>query len=59
MGNQEHTPARGEDPVFGGHEIGIGFAGTRDKAGGNLEGTAFAGKRSIRFEAELKLICAA
>ena len=45
--------------MFGGHEIGIGFAGTRDEAGGNLEGTAFAGKRSIRFEAELKLICAA
>ena len=59
MGNQEHTPARGEDPVFGGHEIGIGFAGTCDAEGGNLEGTALAGKRSIRFEAELKLICAA
>ncbi len=27
--------------------------------GGTLEGTALAGKRSIRFEAELKLICAA
>jgi len=26
MVNQEHTPARGEDPVFGGHEIGIGFS---------------------------------
>ena len=59
MVNQEHTPARGEDPVFGGHEIGIGFSGTCDAKGGNLEGTALAGKRSIRFEAELKLICAA
>jgi hypothetical protein len=59
MVNQEHTPARGEDPVFGGHEIGIGFAGTCDAQGGNLEGTALAGKRSIRFEAELKLICVA
>ena len=57
MVNQEHTPARGEDPVFGGHEIGIGFSGTCDKQGGRLEGTALAGKRSIRFEAELKLIC--
>ena len=59
MVNQEHTPARGQDPVFGGHEIGMGFAGTCDAEGGTLEGTALAGKRSIRFEAELKLICAA
>ena len=57
MVNQEHTPARGADPVFGGHEIGIGFSGTCDAEGGRLEGTALAGKRSIRFEAELKLIC--
>jgi len=59
MVNQEHTPARGEDPVFGGHEIGIGFSGTCDAKGGILEGTALAGKRSIRFEADLTLICAA
>jgi len=57
MVNQEHTPARGEDPVFGGHEIGIGFSGTCDAQGGRLEGTALAGKRSIRFEAVLELIC--
>jgi hypothetical protein len=57
MVNQEHTPARGEDPVFGGHEIGIGFSGTCDAQGGTLEGTALAGKRSIRFEAALELIC--
>src|SRR4029079_13319523 len=50
MINQEHTPARGEDPVFGGHEIGIGFSGTCDAQGGTLEGTALAGKRSIRFD---------
>ncbi|MCS3763137.1 hypothetical protein [Bradyrhizobium centrosematis] len=56
MVNQEHTPARGEDPVFGGHEIGIGFAGTCDGKRGMLEGTAFMGKRSIRFEARLELI---
>jgi len=59
MVNQEHTPARGEDPVFGGHEIGIGFAGTCDARDAVLEGTALAGKRSIRFEARLELICAA
>ena len=59
MVNQEHTPARGQDPVFGGHEIGIGFAGTCDAQGGSLEGTALAGKRSVRFEAVLKLISGA
>jgi len=59
MVNQEHTPARGEDPVFGGHEIGIGFSGTCNAGGGSLEGTALAGKRSIRFEAQLRLIYAA
>ena len=29
--NQEHTPAKGENPVFGGHEVGIGFTGTCDE----------------------------
>ena len=33
--NQEHTPAKGENPVFGGHEVGIGFTGTCDEAGLN------------------------
>ena len=28
--NQEHTPAKGEHPLFGGHEVGIGFAGSCD-----------------------------
>ena len=27
MLNQEHTPAKGENPVFGGYEVGIGFSG--------------------------------
>jgi hypothetical protein len=54
--NQEHTPAKGEVPVFGGHEVGIGFTGTCNEAGAGLEATAFAGKRSIRLAAELKLI---
>ncbi len=31
--NQEHTPAKGENPVFGGHEVGIGFSGTCDERG--------------------------
>ncbi len=35
--NQEHTPAK-DDPVFGGHEVGIGFSGTYDEARGRAGG---------------------
>ena len=52
--NHEHTPSQGERPVFGGYEVGIGFSGTYDREGAEAEGTALAGKRSIRFKAELK-----
>ena len=54
--NQEHTPAKSEHPLFGGHEVGIGFSGRCDAAGAEIEATALAGKRSIRFAATLKLI---
>ena len=54
--NQEHTPAKGENPVFGGHEVGIGFSGTCDEEGAQLEATALAGKRSLRLNAVLKLM---
>jgi T3SS negative regulator,GrlR len=54
--NQEHTPAKGENPVFGGHEVGIGFTGTCDEAGAELEAIALAGKRSLRLAATLKLM---
>lgn len=54
--NQEHTPSVRENPVFGGHEIGIGFAGTCDQQGALLEATALAGKRSLRLTAVLKLM---
>jgi hypothetical protein len=54
--NQEHTPTRGENPVFGGHEVGIGFAGTCDDQGALLDATALAGKRSLRMTAVLKLL---
>lgn len=56
MLNQEHTPSLGEVPVFGGYEIGIGFSGTCDAKGAELEATALAGKRSLRLQASLKLI---
>ncbi len=54
--NQEHTPAKGENPVFGGQEVGIGFSGTCDQSGARLEATALAGKRSLRLAAELTLM---
>jgi hypothetical protein len=54
--NQEHTPAVGEIPVFGGHEIGIGFSGTCHEAGAELDAIALAGKRSLRLTATLKLM---
>ena len=54
--NQEHTPATGENPVLGGHEVGIGFSGTCDDNGALLEATALAGKRSLRMTAVLKLM---
>jgi hypothetical protein len=54
--NQEHTPAKSEHPIFGGHEVGIGFAGTCGDQGALLEATALAGKRSLRLTAVLKLM---
>lgn len=56
MLNQEHTPAKGENPVFGGYEVGIGFSGTCTADSGELEGIALAGKRSLRLAASLKLM---
>ena len=54
--NQEHSPAKGENPIFGGHEVGIGFSGTCNAQGAELEATALAGKRSLRLTAVLKLM---
>lgn len=56
MLNQEHTPAKGDNPVFGGYEVGIGFSGTCTEDSGDLEGIALAGKRSLRLAASLKLM---
>lgn len=57
--NQEHTPAVGENPIFGGHEVGIGFSGTCTAEGAELEAIALVGKRSVRLTAVLKLMRAA
>jgi len=54
--HQEHTPTWGQNPIFGGREVGIGFSGTYDDQGALLEATALAGKRSLRLTAVLKLI---
>ena len=45
--------------MFGGHQVGIGFSGTCDQQGAELEAIALAGKRSIRLTAVLKLMRAA
>jgi hypothetical protein len=52
--NHEHTQSKGERPLFGGYEVGIGFSGTYTDDGAIAEATALAGKRSIRFSAVLK-----
>jgi hypothetical protein len=57
--NHEHTPSQGERPVFGGHEVGIGFSGTYTDEGAVVEATALVGKRSIRFSAVLKKLAEA
>ena len=57
--NHEHTRSRGERPVFGGYEVGIGFSGTYADKGAVAEATALAGKRSIRFSAVLKKLAEA
>jgi hypothetical protein len=54
--NQEHTPGRSTHPVFGGHEVGIGFSGSCDDSGAAWEATALAGKRSLRLAATLTLL---
>jgi hypothetical protein len=50
------TTAKGEYPIFGGHEVGIGFSGSCDDQGVRLEATALAGRRSLRLTADLKLV---
>jgi hypothetical protein len=54
--NQEHTPAKGEVPLFGGHDVGIGISGTCDQQGAEAEAVALVGARSVRCKAMLKLM---
>lgn len=52
--NREHTPSRGQRPLFGGKDVGIGFTGTYTDDGAEADSTALAGKQSIRFKAVLR-----
>lgn len=54
--NQEHTPAFSAHPLFGGHEVGIGFSGRCGDGSAEFEASAFVGKRSLRLKAELTLL---
>jgi hypothetical protein len=54
--NQEHTPAKGEVPLFGGHEVGIGISGTCNENGAEAEAVALVGARSVRCKAVLKIM---
>ena len=54
--NRSHTPHYGERPVFGQHDVGIGFTGTYTDSGAEADATALAGKQSIRFKAVLALL---
>lgn len=53
--NEEHTAAK-SDPVFGGHEVGIGFSGNCHADGADWQATALAGKRSLQLAATLTLL---
>ncbi|WP_315835978.1 GrlR family regulatory protein [Bradyrhizobium prioriisuperbiae] len=52
--NSEHTRRQGEQHIFGGYEVGIGFSGTYSETGAEIEATALAGKRSLRFKGTLR-----
>jgi hypothetical protein len=59
--SQRHNddPNYQSHPIFGGYQVGIGFAGSCDANAALLEATALAGKRSLRLTAVLKLMCPA
>jgi hypothetical protein len=54
--NREHTSAKGDNRIFGGYEVGIGFSGTCGKGAASWEATALVGKRSLRLKAMLRLM---
>jgi hypothetical protein len=54
--NQEHSPTFGERPVWERKVVTIGFTGTYSDDGAESDGTALAGKQSIRFKSKLRLL---
>lgn len=51
---REHSPTYGNRLLFGGREVGIGYSGTYNDAGGTLQCMALNGKRSIRYGGVMK-----
>jgi hypothetical protein len=49
----QHTPSAGHFPLFGGKEVGIGFAGSFDDERASIEGMALVGRTSLIFRATL------
>lgn len=56
--SREHVPSYGARPVFGRRDVGIGFTGTYNGDDAEAEATALAGKQSVRFRAELRILVA-
>ncbi len=55
--NQEHSPAPTTRPMAG-RVVSIGFSGTYTDQGAEASATALIGKRSIRYDAILRLLVA-
>ena len=56
--NQEHTPAPVTRPMAGKGVVSIGFGGTYTDKDAQIELTALVGKRSLQYEARLRLLVA-
>jgi T3SS negative regulator,GrlR len=54
--NQEHSPTYGARPVWERKVVTIGFSGTYTNETAYGEGIALAGKQSIRFKGDLRLL---
>ena len=54
--NEEHSPSFDERPVWGRKVVTIGFSGTYTDETAYGEGIALAGKQSIRFRGNLRLL---
>jgi hypothetical protein len=55
-GGQLHTQSFGERPIWEGKVVTIGFTGTYNDETAETDGTAPAGKQSMRFKSRLRLL---